>query len=47
MYNQERHAKQEREELEREKVRNTIREKYGIAKKAESGVDLKTIQVIH
>ena len=40
VYNQERHVKQERDELEREKVRKTIREKYGIAKKAESYVDL-------
>ena len=41
-----RHAKQDQEEHEREKVRNNIREKYGITKKTESYVDLKTNQVI-
>ena len=33
MYDQERKAKQDREEVEREKFRSNIREKYGIAKK--------------
>ena len=33
MYDQERKAKQDREEIEREKFRSNIREKYGIAKK--------------
>ena len=33
VYDQERKAKQDREELEREKFRSNIREKYGLAKK--------------
>ena len=33
IYDQERKAKQDREELEREKFRSNIREKYGLAKK--------------
>ena len=33
MYDQERKAKQDRDEVEREKFRSNIREKYGIAKK--------------
>lgn len=33
VYDQERKAKQDREEIEREKFRSNIREKYGIAKK--------------
>ena len=46
-YHKERISKQEREELKREKMRTTIRQKYGIAKKAESFADLKQIQVTH
>ena len=33
IYDQERKAKQDREEHEREKFRSNIREKYGLAKK--------------
>ena len=45
--NQERHEKQNREELEREKVRSAMREKYGIAaKKVDSPQEIKAIQVI-
>lgn len=33
IYDQERRSKQDREEVEREKFRSNIREKYGLAKK--------------
>ena len=42
----ERHANQEREELDRESMRNAIREKYGIKRKFSSGPDGQAIEVI-
>ena len=45
LYHQERHAKQDREELVRERLRNNIREKYGISKKADSSQEGKDIKV--
>ena len=44
-YNKQRHDKQDRDEIEREKVRNNIREKYGIQKKIDSPREVRAVEV--
>ena len=45
LYTKQRHDKQDRDEIEREKVRNNIREKYGIQKKIDSPRDVRAVEV--
>ena len=44
-YTKQRHDKQDRDEIEREKVRNNIREKYGIQKKIDSPREVRAVEV--
>ena len=44
-YNKQRHDRQDRDEMEREKVRNNIREKYGIQKKIDSPREVRAVEV--